>query len=157
MDKLVRICSLLSLFVLFSCTETVEERIPIRAVYLELDLTYQDRELNAIQAYKIYHQSDVNQAGERTGFGGVLVYHGLSTMGTGAFYAFDAACPYEASSTVVLSVDESAVYAVCPECGSKFELLNGIGNPVEGPCAEKRWQLRRYAVETSGNKVYVHN
>ena len=53
MDKLVRICSLLSLFVLFSCTETVEERIPIRACYLELDLTYQDRELTAIQAYKI--------------------------------------------------------------------------------------------------------
>lgn len=157
MDKLRRIFPLLILFVLLSCTDTIETRIPYRIVYLELDLTYQDKALNAIQAYKIYTPKDIDQEGERTGFGGVLVYHGLSSSGTGAFYAFDAACPHEASSHVTVDVDESAVYVICPKCGSKFELLNGIGNPVEGPCAEEKQSLQRYVVDRNGNKIYIHN
>ena len=54
MDKIRRIFPLLILFTLLSCADTIETRIPYRAVYLELDLTYQDKALNAIQAYKIY-------------------------------------------------------------------------------------------------------
>lgn len=157
MDKIRRIFPLLILFTLLSCADTIETRIPYRAVYLELDLTYQDKALNAIQAYKIYTSKDVDQAGEQTGFGGVLVYHGLSSSGTGAFFAFDAACPHEASANVIVDVDESAVYAICPKCGSKFELLNDIGNPVEGPCAEEKQALKQYVVDTNGNKIYIHN
>ena len=99
----------------------------------------------------------IYQDREQTGFGGVLVYHGLSSNGTGAFFAFDAACPHEASANVIVEVDESAVYAICPKCGSKFELLNGIGNPVEGPCAEEKQALKQYVVDTNGNKIYIHN
>ena len=68
MDKIRRIFPLLILFTLLSCADTIETRIPYRAVYLELDLTYQDKALNAIQAYKIYTSKDVDQAGEQTGF-----------------------------------------------------------------------------------------
>ena len=110
MDKIRRIFPLLILFTLLSCADTIETRIPYRAVYLELDLTYQDKALNAIQAYKIYTSKDVDQAGEQTGFGGVLVYHGLSSNGTGAFFAFDAACPHEASANVI--VEEAVEYIV---------------------------------------------
>lgn len=63
MDKIRRIFPLLILFTLLSCADTIETRIPYRAVYLELDLTYQDKALNAIQAYKIYTSKDVDQAG----------------------------------------------------------------------------------------------
>ena len=148
MDKIRRIFPLLILFTLLSCADTIETRIPYRAVYLELDLTYQDKALNAIQAYKIYTSKDVDQAGEQTG---------KEWNGTGAFFAFDAACPHEASANVIVDVDESAVYAICPKCGSKFELLNGIGNPVEGPCAEEKQALKQYVVDTNGNKIYIHN
>ena len=157
MDKLKRIFPFWFLFALLSCSDTVDIRIPYRVVYLELDLTYNDKELNAIQAYKIYTQRDIDQAGEQTGFGGVLVYHGLSGSGTGTFYAFDAACPYEAASNVRVEVDESAIYAVCPQCGSKYELLNGFGNPVEGSAAEEKYRLQPYTVESIGSKLYVHN
>lgn len=51
MDKIRRIFPLLILFTLLSCADTIETRIPYRVVYLELDLTYQDKALNAIQAY----------------------------------------------------------------------------------------------------------
>lgn len=152
-----RILLLLLVFTGLSCADTIETRIPYRPVNLELDLTYQDKALNAIQAYKLYTQQNVDQANERTGFGGVLVYHGLSGSGTGAFYAFDAACPHEASQSVLVEVDEAAIYAICPTCGSKFELLNGLGNPVEGPCAEEKQALQQYPVSMNGNKIYVHN
>ena len=140
-----------------ACSDTIEMRIPVRPVNLELDLTYQDKALNAIQGWKIYRQKDVDQAGEYTGFGGVLVYHGLNTTGSDSFYAFDAACPYEASSSVTIEVDESAVYGVCPQCGSKFELLNVIGNPVEGPAAQERFQLKHYQTERVSNILHIYN
>lgn len=75
MDKIRRIFPLLILFTLLSCADTIETRIPYRIVSLELDLTYQDKALNAIQAYKIYTQANIDQDREQTGFGGVLVYH----------------------------------------------------------------------------------
>ena len=109
MDKIRRIFPLLILFTLLSCADTIETRIPYRAVYLELDLTYQDKALKAILAYKIYTPKNVDQANEQTGFGGVLVYHGLPD----AFFAFDTACPHEASSNTIVEIDESGMYAIC--------------------------------------------
>ena len=73
MDMIRRIFPLLILFTLLSCADTIETRIPYRAVYLELDLTYQDKALNAIQAYKIYTSKDVAQAVVFFGFGGFFV------------------------------------------------------------------------------------
>ena len=64
MDKIRRIFPLLILFTLLSCADTIETRIPYRAVYLELDLTYQDKALKAILAYKIYTPKNVDQANE---------------------------------------------------------------------------------------------
>ena len=77
MDKIRRIFPLLILFTLLSCADTIETRIPYRIVSLELDLTYQDKALNAIQAYKIYTQANIDQDREQTGFGGV---HSLRSM-----------------------------------------------------------------------------
>ena len=157
MRKLLRFGLLTLAGMALACSETIEMRIPVRPVSLELDLTYQDKALNAIQGWKIYRQNNVDQAGEYTGFGGVLVYHGLDASGGDSFYAFDAACPHEASSNVLIEVDESAIYGICPQCGSKYELLNGIGNPVEGPAAQARLQLQRYQTERIGNTLHVYN
>lgn len=142
---------------LLGCTETIDNRLPYRPVNLELDLTYQDKELNGILSHKIYTQQNIDQANEQTGFGGVLVYHGVSSAGTDAFFAFDAACPNESSSSVKVQVDETSIYAICTRCGSKFDLSNGIGNPVEGPCATEKQGLRIYRVDRNGQKLYVHN
>lgn len=148
-----RIAVCLLLFITLSCAKTIESGIPYRAVYLELDLTNQDWKLKEVMAYKIYTQKNIDLAGEMTGYGGVLVYHGLSSSGANnTYYAFDAACAYEAQSNIIVDVDNDHVYAVCPKCGSKYELLNGFGNPVSGP-AERN--LQRYPVSAQGNKLYV--
>lgn len=157
MDKIRKIIPFFLLLALLACSEKIEIRIPPRPVYLELDLDFQDKDLRPIQAYKIYTQKDVDLEGERTGFGGVLVFHGLASNGTDIFYAFDAACPHEASANVRVEVDETAVYAICPKCGSKFEVLNGFGNPVEGPCVQERQGLKRYKTSRERNKIYIFN
>lgn len=151
-----RFLSCLLVLLALSCTKTIETTIPYCPVYLELDLTFQDRALKEMQAYKIYTQSNIDQDGERTGFGGVLVYHGLNNNGGAgeAYYAFDAACPYEAQVNIKVEVDENRIYAICPKCGSKYEILNGIGNPIEGPSKN---YLQQYPVTPMGNKLYIRN
>lgn len=149
-----RILFVMGIFTVLSCSKTYKSSIPERAVYLELDLRFQDKALKAIQAYKIYDQTNIDQAGEMTGFGGVLVYHGLSSDGSDAYYAFDAACPYESNSNTRVEVDADGVYAVCPKCESRFELLNGFGNPVSGPA---EYNLKAYLVSLEGDKIYVRN
>lgn len=132
----------------FACTEKIEMRIPSQRVYLELDLTYNDKALNALYSHKIYTKDNIDQANEYTGFGGVLVFHGDNDI----FYAFDAACPYEAQSNVIVTVENGDINAICPKCGSKYELLYGVGNPVSGP---SEYYLQRYPVSRSGNKIFV--
>jgi nitrite reductase/ring-hydroxylating ferredoxin subunit len=139
---------------ILSCDKPYISSIPDYPVYLELDLDFEDKALKEIQAYHIYTKDNINQDIERTGFGGVLVYHGISDNGMGAYYAFDAACPHEAKRTVTVEVDVDRIYAVCPKCQSKYELLNGIGNRISGPSQE---QLKSYQVQTVGSKVYVRS
>jgi nitrite reductase/ring-hydroxylating ferredoxin subunit len=131
--------------------------IPDFPVYLELDLRFEDKNLVPIQAYTVFTPQNINQALEKTGYGGVLVYHGLNNTATTSYYAFDASCPHEASRTTVITVDKDHIYAICPKCGSKYELLNGIGNPVSGPSLQEGYYLKSYHVSVNGDRITVRN
>lgn len=136
-----------------SCSKTYESSIPYRQVNLQLDLTFEDKDLKSLQAYKIFTQG--RHAGELTGFGGVLVYHGTDNNGVDAYYAYDAACPYEADKYTLVSVDENGIYAFCPKCHSRYNLLDGgAGNPISGP---SQYGLKVYQVWMKGSKIYVQN
>jgi hypothetical protein len=102
-----------------ACGKAHISSIPDRPVYLELDLTFEDKDLLPVSAYKIYTSKNIHLEVERVGFGGVLVYHGISASGSDAYYAFDAACPYKVNSSVTLEVDDDHLYAVCPQCQSR--------------------------------------
>jgi nitrite reductase/ring-hydroxylating ferredoxin subunit len=132
-----------------SCEKAFISSIPNYPVYLELDLAFEDNALIPVLAYKIYTPQNVNQAVEKTGFGGVLVFHGI-----GAYYAFDTACPHEVSRSVTVDVDNEHLYAVCPRCQTKYDLTSGVANPVSGPGHE---QLKSYRVWSNDNKIYVGN
>jgi nitrite reductase/ring-hydroxylating ferredoxin subunit len=124
---------------------------------LELDLRFEDKDLVPIQAHKIFTSKNINQAVERAGYGGVLVYHGLNNASTTSYYAFDISCPHEANRSVIVEVDDAGIYAICPKCGSKYELLNGIGNPVSGPSQQEGYYLKPYTVSTNGDRIIVTN
>ena len=142
---------LLLLFMgLMACNATYQSSIPNLPVYLELDLGFQDKDLVPLQASKIYTKKNVTLAIERTGYGGVLVYHALDNN----YYAFDAACPHEANASITVQTDENNIHATCPKCQSKYDLSYGNANPVEGPSREA---LKRYTLTPSGNKIYVRN
>lgn len=155
--KYTRIIVCLLFIIISSCDKKYVSNIPDFPVYLELDLSFEDKELVAPQAYKVFTSQNINQAIERAGYGGVLVYHGLNNTATTTYYAFDISCPHEASRSVTVEVDDARIYAVCPKCGSKYELLNGIGNPVSGPSQQEGYYLKSYNVFTNGNRIIIRN
>ncbi|MDR2384380.1 MAG: (2Fe-2S)-binding protein [Tannerella sp.] len=132
-----------------SCQE-VENPVPVWRVYLNLDLAFEDKELKAVPAYKTYTIKDVNLAqGESIGYGGVLVVHNMF----GEYKAFDLSCPYETSQDVLVEVDDEVLYAVCPVCGTKYDVGTGNG----APNGKSRHSLRIYNVIQNGNKLVVTN
>jgi NAD-dependent SIR2 family protein deacetylase len=133
-----------------SCTK-MEDPIGNFPVYLRLDLTTKDKELREENApgCKIYTQQNINANFERAGFGGVLVVRTV----TGSMQAFDLACPYEASRNVLIAPDENTIYAVCPDCGTKYDIAFGTG----APDGVSRFYLKRYNVVGSGSQLTVTN
>ncbi|MFZ4456017.1 MAG: (2Fe-2S)-binding protein [Bacteroidales bacterium] len=140
----------------FSCDKSYFNPIPNSTVllYLHLDTDAYDmilRGLNTTRTYPNINHS-YNQI-ERTGYGGILVFHGQEN-GADAFFAYDMACPNEASPSVKVVV-ENTLFARCPKCKTKYEIWAGVGNPVEGP---SKYSLKRYInVSVSGNLVTIYN
>lgn len=75
------------------------------------------------------------------GFGGIII----SCEAPGSWYAFDAACTYEASRSCI--VENDGVLADCPCCGSQFVLLGGA-YPTQGPAT---MPLKQYNVSLMNN------
>jgi nitrite reductase/ring-hydroxylating ferredoxin subunit len=83
------------------------------------------------------------------GYRGIIVYR----KSVNEFVAFERACPYDWSiSTSRLVVDASGITAACPNCKSKFILLDGT--PYEGP---SRYPLKQYQTSYDGFLLYIFN
>ena len=128
---------LLILFVC-SCSKFEESDIPYAQVYLEIDLRFGDNDLVGM-----YHHKSITKArtaGERTGFSGVLVVCGIDNYGNAAYYAFDLCCPHEAKKNIIIEAD-NAGKAICPECGTEYDIGYGTGAPTKGV---SQYPLRKY-------------
>ena len=148
MKRILIICCL---FILSLSCDIEENPIPTTSVYLNLDLTFEDKELKVIPSHKIYTYKNINTAlGERAGFGGVLVIRNM----LGEYKAFDMACPYEINPGIIVEVDNEILYAICPKCGTKYEIGISSGVPSGGP---GKHSLRQYNVIINGNKLIVKN
>lgn len=94
-----------------------------------------------------------------TGFGGVLLISGMDPYTTTTDYplAYDLACPVEMKADVRIYVEGELYEAVCPECGSHYDVTMGGGAPLSGPAAsgDHKYGLRRYRCLPSGNGGYV--
>lgn len=86
------------------------------------------------------------QANTYTGFGGVLLFGGIDpTDGTPVPLAYDLACPVECRRDVRVFIDtDSKLEAVCPECGSHYDVMTGNGMPVSGEAKKRNFGLTRY-------------
>lgn len=139
-----------------SCEDNYVSSIPSYPVSLQLNLltgkyvTFR----NSTNEYLLFEKPII--ATDRIGFGGILVYTGISLDDSSntIYYAFDLACPYEAKSTIKVSPIKDALGKVkCSECGSVYDVGFGLGNPVEGPSTEI---LKRYKTSFSGDVLYIY-
>lgn len=85
-----------------------------------------------------------------TGYGGILLvgdYYGNAL-------AYDLSCPFEAKPDIRVNIDPEAHDAVCPVCGSTYDVFGGQGRPTSGPSAERGYGLTRYNVVSGGTLYY---
>lgn len=140
------------LAVVAGCSSVDDDRVPLYDVYLRLN-TYA-----LWERYGVFGYGDSNRfirservpanypyaVTEFTGFGGILLVAGAENGDYTSVLAYDMACPVEAKPDVRVYVDGATFEAVCPQCGSHYNVCEGFGGPVSGPAAERKYGLRRY-------------
>lgn len=167
---LLSLMALLSVGV--SCNQIDDDRIPSVPVYIDL---------SGAGMWNTYGVSGVgvsrnfiNQGGvvspsgfpftanTYVGFGGVLLIGGIDPFTTepNVPLAYDLACPVECSQSVRVYIDSERLEAVCPECGSRYDVVMAGGSPVGGPALTGTYKhgLRRYVCDPApGGGYRVHN
>ena len=93
----------------------------------------------------------------RTGFGGVLLIMGQSiATGNVEPLAYDLSCPVERMPDVRVYVDNYGNFdAVCPKCGSRYNVVEAGGTPSGGQALDFGYGLRRYWVYGTVNGGYI--
>ena len=83
-----------------------------------------------------------------TGYGGVLLIGGMDpfTTNPNVPLAYDLSCPVECQATIRVVIDPSTLEAVCPVCGSHYDVVMAGGSPTAGPAltGSHKYALRRY-------------
>lgn len=160
------------LSVVMSCNQLDDDRIPSLPVYINLSgagmwNTYGVAGVGISRNF-INSGSMVSPSGfpynanSYTGFGGVLLIGGMDPFTTepNVPLAYDLACPVERDANVRVAVDADNLEAVCPKCGSHYDVIMAGGSPVSGPAltGSTKYGLRRYECSPGGNGGYIiHN
>lgn len=94
-----------------------------------------------------------------TGYGGVLLIMGMNPFSAGDVIplAYDLACPVECKEYIRVIVDDSTFEAVCPGCGSHYDITMSGGAPTAGPAltGDVKYALQRYNVFPSGGGYII--
>ncbi len=128
-----------------ACSSLDDERIPAMPVNINLAdaglwNTY------GVAGFGIYRQFIPSlglpsgfrySATTATGYGGVLLIGGMDpfTGDTNVPLAYDLACPVERKPDIRVKVDPDNFEAICPVCGSHFDVTMQGGAPLSGPAA----------------------
>ncbi|MDR0732935.1 MAG: hypothetical protein LBF08_02565 [Dysgonamonadaceae bacterium] len=149
----------------FSCEEEFYSTIPTAPVKLTLNLNTYDYHLNTSLAYSVFSEKNYPEerplpaALDRFGYGGLLIINGIGA-GTVNLYAYDLACPNEATRSALIMPENisetgipTAITAKCSKCGAIYHISDGTGAPQSG----SKYYLRTYRVmpTTSGGEYWV--
>lgn len=93
-----------------------------------------------------------------TGYGGVLLMMGSQSYPV----AYDASCPVENQQSIIVEV-ASNLEAVCPKCGSRYNVFEYAGQAVSGIAATSKLGLRIITIRdydqgnpTAGCNIYSY-
>ena len=81
------------------------------------------------------------------GYGGVVAYVSMN-----GYVAFDLACPHCAGKGRKSSCTIDGIFAVCPECGERYDVGGGYGVPSQGLSREA---LRQLNILASDGKLTI--
>ena len=155
-----------------SCNQVDDDRIPSLPVYINLSGAgmWNSYGVSGVGISRdfINWQGVLSPSGfpftvnTYVGFGGVLLIGGIDpfTSETNVPLAYDLACPVECSQTVRVVIDQDNLEAVCPVCGSRYNVLTAGGAPVAGPALTGKYKygLRRYVCDPVQDGGYIiHN
>ncbi len=96
------------------------------------------------------------------GYGGAVVFCAWPRE---EYYAFDATCTYELSTSHLVLKDQKFDSRLCPcqlnsfvltctQCGSQFNIGDGSGYPINGPASAP---LKPYRTLISNNSLVIYN
>lgn len=133
-----------------SCESINDDRIPPVAVNIEFPNvgTWNTYGVAAAPDFRYFIKSERIPSNfpytelTYTGFGGILLVSDI--MNTPR--AYDMACPVEAKNNIRIYIDKDKLQAVCPKCGSRFDVYDNSGYPLSGPAVEKKYGLQQYRV-----------
>lgn len=150
--KLLRLPAIL-LAALFSGCHTIDdERIPRMPV--NIDLSNQ----GVWSVYGVINYGEFNEFiidrklppgfpyiyNSATGYGGVLLIGGQNPYtGDVGPLAYDLSCPVERMPDVRVYVNAD-FHAVCPQCGSIYNVTETGGIPIDGPAKEMGYAMTHY-------------
>lgn len=146
---------LASLLVLVSCNEVDDSTLPAVAVNVDLSNqgiwnTYGVHGYGEFQ-YFILAEGIREPEGfpynsfSATGYGGILLICGQGFSGDVEPLAYDLSCPVERLPYVRVYIDETTLDAVCPDCGSHYNVVEGNGGPRSGPAVTLQVALTPYS------------
>lgn len=143
-----KLFQLFLLLVILSSCRNDQSAIPSAEVYVKTSYS-EYMTLMKVNSCVIYSQDDIYPSNFKLGYGGIIIFRDLE----GLIRSCDLACPYEALPGFRLEVEMP--FAYCSECGSKFDLTYGVGNPIGGPaeCGMKIYNK----IRDTGESILVTN
>lgn len=136
------VCSVIASLALFSCAkEQTHITIPYAPVYFKIDVV---SDKIGFFDYAVFEKPRL--MGEFTGYSGLLIFRNQD----GTIFAYDLCCPHEKNKDVKVEANNVGE-AICPVCGSKYDIWTGLGNVKSG---QARQPLQTYRVVPISEGVF---
>ena len=162
--KIIALAACVAVLALSGCDSVNNREVPAYTVRIDLEsyALWNTYGVSGVGDYRIFNRDKrlpanfPYNANTYTGYGGVLLMMALNMdSGTYSPTAYDAACPVENSPNVTLGIDGTNFDAVCPKCGSRYNVLTGSGMPISGTALTLKYGLRMYKVRQSVSGGYM--
>lgn len=172
--KLFKTClyflSIILLSILFpGCATVDDERIPNMPVNISIADAgmWNTYGVSGFGTYKIFTLNPRQPSSfpysqkSYTGFGGVLLIEGVDPFSGNSSMplAYDLACPVERVPETRVAIDPESYMAICPVCGSSYDVTMQRGAPVGGPAlmGKYKYGLKNYTCLSTGGGYIITN
>lgn len=167
MKNLLAITVMLLATVISGCDSVDQERIPSMGVYIDLrdPGMWTKYGVSGYGNYRVFNRSKREPRDfawtqmTATGFGGVLLICGTNpyTLEAAVPLAYDMACPVERKADITVKIESNGMIpiAVCPKCGSTYDVCERGGSPISGIALGEKVGLTRFECTGSGSSWLI--